>query len=140
MSAWIELPLEEVASDYRSGAGMEQLARAYGVARNTIRNRLLGIGVTLRGPGDLSLGNNRARKRGGPLRLAAGGYLSSIGRNGKSAPIHRACWEAHNGPVPAGWVVHHLDEDLKNNEIRNLVAMSDADHRHIHRGPREVKR
>ena len=46
---------------------------------------------------------------------------------------HRVIWERHHGPIPPGWVIHHLDEDKGNNAIENLVAMPKAEHQRLHR-------
>jgi len=34
--------------------------------------------------------------------------------------LHRVVWEHHNGKVPKGYHVHHVDGDTFNNEISNL--------------------
>lgn len=50
---------------------------------------------------------------------------------------HRVVWRAHNGRIPSGWVVHHIDEVKTNNDISNLVAMPSQLHDHLHRIQRE---
>lgn len=42
--------------------------------------------------------------------------------------LHRAVWEAYNGPIPEGYHVHHLDEDRGNNQIENLALMPGIEH------------
>jgi hypothetical protein len=37
-------------------------------------------------------------------------------------------WEHHNGPIPAGFEVHHKDENKANNDISNLDLMTAVDH------------
>ena len=46
-------------------------------------------------------------------------------RNAQHKPhsIHRAVWEFHNGPVPKGLVIDHIDRDKSNNQIENLRAV-----------------
>lgn len=46
--------------------------------------------------------------------------------------LHRDVWEFHNGPIPAGWQVHHRDEDTSNNDISNLECLSFRKHREKH--------
>ena len=53
-----------------------------------------------------------------------------VGPSGKR--LHVAVWEKHNGPVPAGYVVHHVDHDPLNNELSNLQIMSRAEHQVHH--------
>ena len=139
MSTWIELSLTELVADYRAGAGMGQLARAYEVSRSTIRNRLVGLGIRLRRHGDMAWGNRHARKRGGPLCICAGGYWGTLDRRKQRCLVHRGCWEAHHGPIPEGFHVHHVDGDTCNNRIENLVCLSLSEHRAIHSEKKEVK-
>ena len=45
---------------------------------------------------------------------------------------HRLIWEAHNGSIPRGHVIHHVDFDASNNAIENLSCMSKAEHDALH--------
>ena len=45
---------------------------------------------------------------------------------------HRVIYERHYGPIPAGWVVHHRDEDKSNNDPANLEAMPRGAHIRLH--------
>lgn len=42
--------------------------------------------------------------------------------------LHIDVWEAHNGPVPVGHHVHHIDGDRFNNDISNLIAIDGIEH------------
>ena len=42
-------------------------------------------------------------------------------------------YEASHGPIPRGFVVHHIDRDPLNDSPENLEAMSRADHMKEHR-------
>ncbi len=44
-------------------------------------------------------------------------YLPKIN---KSKIVHRAVWEAFNGPIPKGLVLDHIDRDSLNNNLSNL--------------------
>jgi hypothetical protein len=46
---------------------------------------------------------------------------------------HRRVWEQHNGPLPEGFVVHHINGNRKDNRIENLQAMRRTDHVALHR-------
>jgi len=45
---------------------------------------------------------------------------------------HVWVWEQANGPLPAGWVVHHLNGVKTDNRLENLAAMKKSEH--IHQG------
>jgi hypothetical protein len=49
-------------------------------------------------------------------------------------------WEAANGPVPRGSVVHHRDRDSLNDAIENLQALTRKEHADEHRGELEAAR
>ena len=50
----------------------------------------------------------------------------------KLVRLHVYVWERHNGPVPKGHQIHHIDHNPDNNEIENLQLMSKADHLKYH--------
>lgn len=56
-------------------------------------------------------------------------------------PIYRLVWEAFNGPIPEGYVIHHIDHDKLNDSLDNLMLMTNEDHsRHHNTDPSDVKR
>jgi hypothetical protein len=52
--------------------------------------------------------------------------------------LHEEIYRDHNGPIPPGHHIHHVDFDQLNNDHTNLVALSPADHVAAHAGTREV--
>ena len=42
--------------------------------------------------------------------------------------LHRVVWEQHNGPVPPGHHIHHIDGDTLNNDIANLTLVEGGAH------------
>lgn len=46
--------------------------------------------------------------------------------------LHRAVWEEANGPIPEGYVVHHVDHDKANNLLDNLTLMLWGEHSSYH--------
>ena len=50
-------------------------------------------------------------------------------------PIFRLVWLVFNGPVPKGYVIHHIDHNKLNDNLNNLMLMTIAEHiRHHHTG------
>lgn len=46
--------------------------------------------------------------------------------------LHVYVWESHNGRVPEGYHVHHIDFDKSNNEIENLQLLTAEEHISLH--------
>lgn len=69
--------------------------------------------------------------------LIPSGYYRANSRLG-GARIHRVVWEHYNGPIPEGYVVHHIDGDKTNNDISNLAIMDDGQHKRLHQGTPEA--
>lgn len=44
----------------------------------------------------------------------------------------RQIWAEANGPIPSGFVVHHIDNDFTNNQLENLACISTHEHGRIH--------
>ena len=65
------------------------------------------------------------------LRLEkSGNYLRFTGcynLNGKHFLVHRAVWEAFNGPIPEGCDIDHIDGNPKNNNLENLQAITHSE-------------
>lgn len=61
-----------------------------------------------------------------------GYYLSTALINGKRKRLHRYIWEIHNGTIPKGYSIHHIDEDKINNDISNLELMKSGRHSRLH--------
>ena len=49
-------------------------------------------------------------------------------------------WERAHGPIPKGFVIHHLDRDPLNDAITNLQLQTRAEHLLEHRPEVEAKR
>jgi len=46
---------------------------------------------------------------------------------------HRYVWEKKNGPIPTGYIIHHIDKDVSNNKIENLKCMDSLSHQRLHK-------
>ena len=48
-----------------------------------------------------------------------GEYLG-FGYRGKKYTLHRVIWELHNGKIPEGYFIDHINQDKYDNRIENL--------------------
>lgn len=46
--------------------------------------------------------------------------------------VHHCIWEAFNGLIPDGYVVHHINGNSKDNRLSNLCLMDALDHQRLH--------
>jgi HNH endonuclease/NUMOD3 motif len=46
--------------------------------------------------------------------------------------VHRLIWEEAYGPIPDGYVVHHINGDRLDNRLENLECLSNAEHTSHH--------
>lgn len=46
--------------------------------------------------------------------------------------LHREIWRDHNGEIPDGHHIHHIDGDPTNNDIENLECVSPKEHAQRH--------
>ena len=54
---------------------------------------------------------------------------------GQSCSVHRLVWEQHNGKIPEGYMIHHINGDKKDNRIENLMMVTPKEHGKLHRKP-----
>ena len=59
----------------------------------------------------------------------------------KGKRLHRVVWEYHNGEIPEGYDIHHIDGDRSNNDAENLQMLPAHDHyaEHMNRPERKEK-
>lgn len=58
--------------------------------------------------------------------------------NGYNIQYSRYVWEKHNGEIPKGMLIHHIDEDKMNNDIKNLQMMTYKEHNLLHAKDKKV--
>lgn len=62
-----------------------------------------------------------------------------VNESNRSFSMHRDVWEAANGAIPDGFVVHHIDHDPANNDLSNLECLPMADHCRQHMAERNLE-
>lgn len=117
------LPMEEIVARYQAGENCCEVAEAYQVDDEMLRRRLHRLGIARKRPVGPESGVPRNRGTG-----RATGSRNYQWKGGKEATLHyhrRQSYEVAaiclGKPLPQGWVIHHLDEDPKNNRPENLV-------------------
>ena len=50
----------------------------------------------------------------------------------KGKRLHRMVWEFHNGPIPTGYDIHHINGDRADNDIENLQMLKEQEHGSLH--------
>lgn len=50
----------------------------------------------------------------------------------KGKRLHREVWKYHNGDIPKGYHVHHIDGNTHNNQIENLQLIDKNTHLSMH--------
>lgn len=73
--------------------------------------------------------NSRNRMEGGDPRVDL--YVAGLT---KAVNVSHLVWMVHyNQVIPAGFEVHHVDEEPTNNRIDNLVCVFGNDHHKLHK-------
>ncbi len=71
--------------------------------------------------------------RGGRGYITKKGYRR-IWYEGRLRMEHCIVWENANGPIPEGYLVHHVDDNKLNNRLENLALVDHLTHKRIHSG------
>ena len=65
------------------------------------------------------------------FKLDNKGYYLGF-RYGNRIRLHRYIWEKHNGKIPKGYDIHHIDGNRLNNDISNLIMLTPSEHHKLH--------
>lgn len=119
--------VEAMYAVYLAGDSLAAVGEAFGVSRQSVYELFATRKLALRTKSLLPfvIFNGEKFTKGNH-----GYYRSTVGGHGRL--LHRVIWEFHKGPIPAGWDVHHDDENPEHNDISNFKCLPKADHTRLH--------
>jgi hypothetical protein len=127
---------------YLSGLTAKEIGKELGITYQCVYDRLEEAGVRARSKAEqvkIMMEKDRyPSKKGdkswnwkGGIQKGPNGYIKEARYiNGKLQyiPQHRIVWEQHNGPIPEGHIIHHLNGIKHDNRIENLCMLSRKNH------------
>jgi len=155
--------VDQIVTDYRSGAGIPQLADLYSLSRSAIRYQVKKAGVLRSRSDAVRLASEQGRLGSGlrgktreftPSHCAAiseskkkwgeqnavgtsvkpSGYIEHTRGPNKGRSVHVTTMEARLGrKLLLDECVHHIDGNRANNEDNNLALVTRSGHTRLHR-------
>lgn len=66
------------------------------------------------------------------------GRYKVVQRNSERIAVHRLVWEQHNGAIPHGYIIHHINRNKLDNRIENLACVTYKEHNMLHAKDRRI--
>jgi hypothetical protein len=125
---------------YADGHSMSEIANDLGITPSGVRKYFVKYGIERRGNTDFlqSCPEKNPNWHGGK-RIKKSGYIEVYmpdhpnANKRKCIYEHQLVMEKHIGRyLRKGEVVHHIDQNKSNNDISNLLLMTNEEHAHLH--------
>jgi hypothetical protein len=115
--------LDEMYALYTEGHSLESVGKVFKRTRQSVYGLFKYNNKPMRGkPKPLPV----VEFNGNKYTMRNTGYYGRT--NAERSLLHRDMWEFHNGPIPDGWDIHHVNEDPTDNRIENFECLPKAEH------------
>jgi hypothetical protein len=149
MNGMTESEFEEyLRNEYSAGKSMNEIGKQLGITSSAVRKYFVKYGIERRKTTDFfSSDHTKAPNWKGDRHIQSNGYVSvwcpehpNVHKDGRIYE-HQLVMEEHIGRyLKPGEVVHHIDGDKTNNDISNLMLLTNSDHMKLHAILRRAKK
>jgi DNA-binding CsgD family transcriptional regulator len=124
---------EKMLQMYADGMSAPDVGMAAGISAQSVYFHLTRLGAKVRTVSEankLAYKNKKYLRRSGPNHhswkggcIDKNGYKKIALGNGKQSSEHKVVWEKEHGPLPEGWIIHHLNGIRDDNRLENLLGI-----------------
>lgn len=132
---------------YAKGLSMGKIAEMVGITPSGVRKYFVKFGIKRRPKYAVFQSHDTNPGWHGGRNIRSNGYVEIYAPAHPNANVrkyvyeHQLVMEQHIGrPLRPGEVVHHIDGDKTNNDIKNLMLLSNEDHAKLHMYLRKIKK
>lgn len=111
---------------YQQGFSLQQVGKSFGVTRQSVYDRFKKAKLPLRPKFYKPFIEVENLK----FTINRDGYYECTTKD--RLMLHNYVWEKHNGKIPSGFEIHHIDFNKINNDISNLQLVTPSEHGLIH--------
>jgi hypothetical protein len=111
---------------YKQGFSISQVAKAFGVTRQSVFTRFQRASLETRSKRFLPF----IYFNGAKYTKRVNGYYGRT--NHDRSFLHRDVWESIKGKIQDGFDIHHIDGDKTNNDLSNLELLLKSEHTKKH--------
>lgn len=127
MSWPTNIKANEMYDLYKSGYSLAQVAKVYGITRQSVYGLFKYRGWdTRKKPNPLPFIYFNGEK----YTLRNNGYYGKT--RGKRNLLHRDVWTSSKGSIPEGYDIHHINGDKSDNRIENLECLPKSEHTRLY--------